>query len=251
MNRRPLVYDVGLNNGDDAAYYLKKGFDVIGIDAHAGLCHQCNERFRDEIAEGRMRVLNVGVGDHEGTMDFFHNDTEDAVSTFYPQSWEGLGWSPARDWRAARVHVRKLSSIIREYGEPYFVKIDVEFVDHIVLLDLLTAGILPEHVSAEAQLIDVYHALVRMGYDSFKIVRGMQIPTEFADCEVRSLDGKLVQHRFSPKSSGPFADDLPGQWMTGQDALDRLLAGGLGWVDLHATRGRSTASSSENIRVHA
>ena len=26
---RPLVYDVGMKNGDDAAYYLRKGFDVV------------------------------------------------------------------------------------------------------------------------------------------------------------------------------------------------------------------------------
>jgi FkbM family methyltransferase len=227
---RPLVYDVGLHNGDDAAYYLKKGFDVIGIDAHAGLCRSCSERFCAEIADGRMHVLNVGVGDREGTMEFFQNEAEDAISTFHPGYWEG------RDWTPAQVKVRKLSSIVREYGEPYFMKIDVEFVDHIVLLDLFMEGIIPKHVSAEAQLIDVYCALVSMGYESFKIVRGKDIPSEFGRCEVRSFDGNVFQHEFSPKSSGPFADDLPGNWMTKTETLDRLLEIGLGWVDLHATR---------------
>lgn len=234
--RPPLVYDVGLHNGDDAAYYLKKGFDVIGIDAHAGLCRSCTERFRDEIAAGRMRVLNVGVGATEGSMEFFRNETEDAVSTFFPDYWERGDWTPARDWSSAAVNVRKFSSIVREYGEPYFVKIDVEFVDHLVLLDLFAEGIFPKYISAEAQLIDVYCALVSMGYESFKIVRGMNIPTEFADCPVRSLDGSLVPHEFSRCSSGPFADDLPGEWMNKKEALERLLDGGLGWVDLHATR---------------
>ena len=230
MTGRPLVYDVGLHNGDDAAYYLKKGFDVIGIDAHAGLCRSCNERFSEEIAAGRMHVLNVGVGAGEGSMEFFQNEAEDAISTLFPDYWQG------RDWLPAQVNVRKLSSIVREYGEPYFVKIDVEFADHMVLLDLLAQDILPKHISAEAQLIDVYCALVCMGYESFKIVRGKDIPCEFRGCEVRSLDGKVLQHEFSPQSSGPFADDLPGDWLTKTQTLDRLLEVGLGWVDLHATR---------------
>jgi hypothetical protein len=29
-----LVYDVGMFNGDDTAYYLKKGFRVVGIEAN-------------------------------------------------------------------------------------------------------------------------------------------------------------------------------------------------------------------------
>jgi FkbM family methyltransferase len=237
MTGRPLVYDVGLNNGDDAAYYLKKGFHVIGIDAHAGLCRSCNERFSEEIADGRMHVLNVGVGDGERSMQFFQNEANDGLSTLFPDCWAGRDWvPPRRDWVPAQVNVRKLSSIVREYGEPYFVKIDVEFADHIVLLDLFTAGILPKHVSAEAQFIDVYCALVCMGYDSFKIVRGKDVPREFRGCELRSLDGKVFQHEFSPQSSGPFADDLPGIWMTKAETLDRLLETGLGWVDLHATR---------------
>lgn len=231
MSGRPLVYDVGLNNGDDSAYYLKKGFDVIGIDAHAGLCELCNQRFKEEIAAGRMKVLNVGVGATEETREFFQNPAEDPISTFFPGYWE-----KERQWTAVPVAIRKLSAIIREHGEPYFVKIDVEYFDHVALLDLLKEGILPPYVSVEAQLIDVYCALVSMGYESFKLVRGKTIPTEFANRDLNALDGTIFRHEFSPVSSGPFGDDLPGDWLSKDQALQNLLEIGLGWIDLHAKR---------------
>jgi FkbM family methyltransferase len=230
--RRPLVYDVGMNNGDDAAYYLRKGFDVVGIDAHAGLCAQCTTRFAKEIAEGRMRVVNVGVGAREGTLDFYPNDAEDPISTFHPGYWTDRSFS-----QPVPVAVRTLSSIIREHGDPYFVKIDVEFFDHVALLDLLRAGIVPEYVSAEAQLIDVYCALVAMGYERFKLVVGKTIPQTFRDRDLRALDGSVFRHEFSPISSGPFGEDIPGEWLDKDQALRRLLEVGLGWVDLHAWRG--------------
>src|SRR5690348_3499393 len=141
METVPLIYDVGLNNGDDSAYYLKKGFNVVGIDAHPALCELCRERFRDEIAAGRMVVLNVGVGDTPKIGEFYLNATEDPISTFLPNYWQG------KDWTKIQIEVRTLSSIVREYGEPYFAKIDVEFHDHLVLLDLLKEGIVPEYIS--------------------------------------------------------------------------------------------------------
>jgi FkbM family methyltransferase len=229
--RRPLVYDVGMNNGDDAAYYLRKGYDVIGIDAHAGLCAQCSERFAPEIARGRMRILNVGVGAEEGTLEFYHNDKEDPISTFLPNYWSDRTWC-----KPVPVAVRTLSSIIREHGEPHFVKIDVEFLDHLVLIDLLRAGILPKHISAEAQLIDVYCVLVAMGYESFKLVEGKTIPQTFRGRALRALDGAEFHHEFSPVSSGPFGEDLPGDWLDKNEVLRQLLGMGLGWVDLHARR---------------
>ena len=63
MNRADgtLVFDIGLNNGDDAAYYLSLGHDVVGIEANPLLADQCTQRFESEIRKGRMNsVSNAG-----------------------------------------------------------------------------------------------------------------------------------------------------------------------------------------------
>lgn len=34
---RDLIFDIGANNGDDTAFYLKKGFRVVAIEADPAL----------------------------------------------------------------------------------------------------------------------------------------------------------------------------------------------------------------------
>ena len=58
---RPLVFDIGLNNGDDTAYYLSLGCDVVGIEANPLLASQCTQRFENEIRQGRAKIVNAGV----------------------------------------------------------------------------------------------------------------------------------------------------------------------------------------------
>jgi hypothetical protein len=59
--RQDLVFDVGMNNGEDSAYYLHLGHSVVGVDANPTLTGECALRFKREIDEGRMRIVNAGV----------------------------------------------------------------------------------------------------------------------------------------------------------------------------------------------
>src|SRR5262249_5480686 len=47
-----LIYDVGMNNGDDTAYYLRRGFRVVAIEPNPALVATACERFRREIETG-------------------------------------------------------------------------------------------------------------------------------------------------------------------------------------------------------
>lgn len=244
---RPIIYDVGMNNGDDSDFYLKKGFDVVGIDANPKSCASCEERFAREIRAGRMRVLNVGVGEVEEERPFFVNP-DDPLSTFLPDEWERgeRDWRPSNDWTSVMIRIQKLSSIIREYGDPFYVKIDVEHFDHLVLYDLLWEGIAPPYISVEAQTIDVYCILVAMRYEEFKVQRGCKISTANSNRVFHDLSGQPFAHQFSSLSSGPFGEDVPGSWLNKLDGLSSLLDVGLGWVDLHA-RSAGIAVGSEGV----
>ena len=66
-----IIYDFGMNNGDDLAYYLKKGTKVVGVEANPELCTLAEKRFADEIQNGSLIVLNCILTtentDHMGT----------------------------------------------------------------------------------------------------------------------------------------------------------------------------------------
>lgn len=56
MNKPQWIIDVGLHKGQDAHYYLSRGFHVLGIDADPHLIDQAQRTFTKEIKEGRLRL---------------------------------------------------------------------------------------------------------------------------------------------------------------------------------------------------
>ena len=66
-----LVYDVGMNNGDDTAHYLHKGYRVVAIEADPTLIDAARERFADAIRSGRLQLVNAGVGPRDEVADFW------------------------------------------------------------------------------------------------------------------------------------------------------------------------------------
>jgi len=77
-----LIYDVGMNNGDDCAYYLSKGYDVVAVEANPILVEHARERFCQEIAAQRLVIEQVGIGDRPGRALFWINDERDVFSSF-------------------------------------------------------------------------------------------------------------------------------------------------------------------------
>jgi hypothetical protein len=175
------------------------------------------------------------VHDHEGQADFFIHSQYDVLSTLAPEAVR----RPDIELRWTRISVpaRRASSIVREYGQPFFVKIDVEQFDHIVLRDLFLHAITPAYISAEAQLIEVYCFLVCMGYEKFKLLDGETVHFRFRDHPIARSGGRRTKFSFREHSSGPFGEDIPGPWIDKTALLDELLKAGLGWRDIHAMRG--------------
>jgi FkbM family methyltransferase len=159
-----LVYDIGMHNGDDTAYYLHRGYRVVAVEADASLVEQARRRFVDEIAQGRLTLLNVAIADHEGTARFFVCD--DA------REWNSLNdsWaSRAQSARAVEVACTRLAMILREHGVPHYLKIDIEGCENYCLDDLHPDG-LPTFLSVELSDLQTLIRIYGLGYDGFKCV---------------------------------------------------------------------------------
>ena len=46
-----LIYDVGMNKGEETDFYLKKGFRVIGFEANPNLTESCRKRIKLAVRE--------------------------------------------------------------------------------------------------------------------------------------------------------------------------------------------------------
>jgi FkbM family methyltransferase len=220
-----LIYDVGLHKGEDTAFYLRKGFKVVGIEANPELVQHCRLRFREEVANGRLMIIEgVIAAGSEGPTIMFYMNSDSVLST-------------ANKTRADRTkklgHTNKavvlpridIADVYRTHGVPYFLKIDVEGADQLVLEALKQQVDLPQYISVESDKIDFDElgsqlALLReLGYRKFKAVQQQQIPGSVV--QTRTRDNRTIQHVFESGASGPFGEDLDGEWLDHEGIVRR------------------------------
>ena len=139
-----LIYDVGLHKGEDTAFYLKKGFKVLGIEANPKLVQHCQARFRNEVASGQLRIIEGAIApESEGPTITFYRSSDSVLSTINrnrAERTEKLGHK-SECIVLPRVDV---VDIYRSCGVPYFLKVDVEGAEQLVLQGLkqrLTASV--------------------------------------------------------------------------------------------------------------
>jgi FkbM family methyltransferase len=230
-----LIFDLGMNNGDDTAFYLDRGFHVVALEANPNLCDSARGRFATAIGEGRLTIVNAAVSDEAGETTFYLNLDNDHWSSL-DLAWAGRDASRCQEIRVPSV---TLMGLFGEFGVPNYLKIDVEGADQSVLEQLSGARELPQYVSVEDCRFGLrfVETLASRGYDSFKLVDQSTV------CQMTNpATGKV----FPVGSSGPFGSDLPGEWLshaemvalysaTVRDSYGNRLAPRTQWWDIHCT----------------
>ena len=59
--RNFTVFDLGMHNGDDTAFYLERGFRVIAVEANPDLCEQNSVRFKRMLSRGELVIVNKAI----------------------------------------------------------------------------------------------------------------------------------------------------------------------------------------------
>lgn len=228
-----VIYDFGANNGDDIPYYLRKADRVVAVDANPVLTAQITQRFQAEIAAGRVIVINRVLAETDTTEPVpFYVHVRESVRSQFPRPSD----AELPQFQPILVPARRPSDIVREYGAPHYIKIDIEGYDATILRELFTAGIRPDYISAESHHIDTFVTLAGIGgYRAFKLVDGPTVHTRYAKATIRGPMGDET-YAFPLHAAGPFGDDIHGPWITADHFFRALGFAGLGWKDIHAAR---------------
>jgi len=242
-----VIYDFGMNNGDDVEYYLMKGARVVGVEANRSLCELVERRFADAIERGKLIVLNVALSDQESSelIPFYVHRTNHVLSQLQRPSEATLD-----QFDEVKVECRTPTSIVREFGDPAYIKIDIEGADLAVLEDLSAAGILPPEISAESHSVAIFARLVANGYRSFNLVDGPSVGKMYGRATIETPDGRKP-YRFKAHSAGPFGDDIRTPWEDPDTFFYTLAAAGLGWKDIHASRVIAPVPSASGAKIVA
>jgi FkbM family methyltransferase len=239
-----LIYDVGLHDGSDTAYYLARGFRVLAIEANSSLAEAARQRFAAEIADGRLELLNVGIAAQRGIARFWICDDHDEWSSFERAVASRKGCAH----HAVDVPTVPFGELLAQHGVPYYCKIDIEGSDHLCL-EAMRRGLAPAYMSMELMRttrVDPLAMLCELGYRRFKIVDQLRFcavepnvyrwlhapaPVGPAARAANSLMRARTSHdgwRFAAGSSGAIGPATPGRWLDAS-SVQRLW----GWVETH------------------
>jgi FkbM family methyltransferase len=230
--RPRIIYDFGANNGENLPYYLKKADLVVAVEANPALCRKIEQRFAGEIAERRLRVENcvLAAEGADPEVYFYLHKRRDVLGQF-PEPDKSV----AESYNRVLLPSQPVMQIIQKHGPAYYIKIDLEGHDEVILRELFRSGVRPSYLSAEASSAQVFALLAGMGeYAAFKLVDGKTVAKKYRNHSIAGTGGSEL-YSFPPHSAGPFGEDIAGEWMSADDLFDLLAREGLGWKDIHAT----------------
>ncbi|MBY0335084.1 MAG: FkbM family methyltransferase, partial [Acetobacteraceae bacterium] len=239
----PLIFDLGVNDGTDTDYYLRKGYRVVGVEAAPDLVAHLHRRFPAEIADGRFVLLDRVLWQQAGLKIPFHvNLDNNEWSSFDPAI---AGRDPSHRVVTHEIESTTYEELVTRFGLPRYIKCDIEGGDVIFCEQLSRSPHRPAFVSAELGRKGTVGLMAQAGYDRFQIVNQGIIPGTRAPAGTR--EGREVDMTFAHTSSGAFGLDLPAdRWLDLEDTIAVLnaftvvwqKAGHLcaAWADVHATR---------------
>lgn len=240
---RNTVFDIGMNNGEDSQFYIKKGFSVVAVEANPIISKRNREKFISYIEGKCLFLMNVGIWSEEKNLEFYVNLDNDHWSSFDPT----YGCRDGTRFEITRIPCVRVETLFERFGTPHYMKIDVEGADRLILSDMRTLTARPAFVSVEEYgvlCIDDLHAL---GYDRFQIVpQSARLKAQYTP-PMPAREGVYVPASFNGNDSGLFGHELPpDKWRSFADVRTDFLSNVRGedhvykgfegeWFDVHAT----------------
>jgi len=127
---------------------------VIAFEANPDLCRQLSERFKREIDDGRLVLVDRVV--------VAHTESGSVVPFYLSKIGPGLSQFPVpslsrmSDFTISFLPSITVPQMLQLYPAPDYVKIDIEHYDHIILHELFSVGSFPRLISAEIHDLNVF-----------------------------------------------------------------------------------------------
>lgn len=245
------IFDIGMYDGTDTAYYLSLGSRVIAVEANPLLAKRGEERFAAEVAAGRLIIVNAAI-------------SSDSAPVELTLSADDLGSSSMFGDRVAeRQPVGSITApglpildLMEQYGVPDYMKVDIEGADRFCILPL-TRDIRPRYLSFEIgpDAEELLEHVRSIGYTRFKIVNQVSLRELANEANLRDRavlrmielfgvgEPRLIRRggRFFKAGlcSGPVPWQSDGRWHSGEETVARWRRvrardGHLNHYDIHA-----------------
>lgn len=224
---KQLIYDVGMHQGQDTEYYLRRGYKVIAFEANPDNIEVCKSKFASEIKEGRLIIVEGAIVDHSSELN------GSKTVTFYRNADTSFWGSTNKDWAARNEVMNTTNEIMKvkavnfvecleQHGIPFYLKADIVGDETLCIKALLEFKNRPDYISIRSEKVifdklkQEFRLFEELGYNRFKAVQQDVHDWKF---EYKSPEGATIQHSFGEGASGPFGEDTEGKWKSKEETL--------------------------------
>ena len=172
-----LIFDIGANQGQKTDIFLRLGSRVIAVDPDETNGRiLCGNFLQNRLRKKPVLVVTKAVSDRSGIETMWVDKPGSAKNSLNSKWVETLQSDAARFGQTlefenkVEVETVTLDELIRLYGQPFYIKIDVEGHEPSVLGGLSTSVPfvsfevnLPEFLPEALQCLDLLHALEPLG----------------------------------------------------------------------------------------
>jgi len=171
LNSGDLFFDIGAHLGDKSKQFLDKNLKAIMVEPLPQCVDQLKLKFKEKT---NIEILQKAVGKTTGNMTLEINTKMPTTSTM-AKHWKSGRFSNEKWDQKITVEMTTLDHLIKIYGEPNYIKIDVEGFELDVLLGLSKkVGIISFEFTSEFldQSINCLNHLEKIGYKKYNFSIG-------------------------------------------------------------------------------
>jgi len=171
LNSGDLFFDIGAHLGDKSKQFLDKNLKAIMVEPLPQCVDQLKLKFKEKT---NIEILQKAVGKTTGNMTLEINTKMPTTSTM-AKHWKSGRFSNEKWDKKITVEMTTLDHLIKIYGEPNYIKIDVEGFELDVLLGLSKkVGIISFEFTSEFldQSINCLNHLEKIGYKKYNFSIG-------------------------------------------------------------------------------
>jgi hypothetical protein len=165
------------------------------------LCARAESLFARFVRADRLRIINKGITDASADdhLDFYINHKRSEFSSFVRE----IGCRDGSPFSVAKIPMLAIKDVSREFGTPYYLKIDIEGYDERIVNAMSDLPWRPRSISVEESGVGIVDALQRIGAAGFKLVGQRNNPAIKLPFPAR--EGRYCRHYSVGGISGPFS----------------------------------------------
>ena len=132
LNTNDLFFDVGAHLGEKSKELIKNNINVVMIEPQPECLKQLNKLYSENKF---VTIVPMGLGKSQQKMEMSINSKQPVISTF-AEHWKTGRFSDSKWDEKIIVDITTLDELIKKFGDPKYIKIDVEGFEHEVILGL-------------------------------------------------------------------------------------------------------------------